>query len=377
MPPKMNQQPNVAELLQIIGDATTALQRIGILKATEGLGVLINDRNTVIERIPRLYITLPLDSIRKNILVPSNYQKIEWKLREFGVYGLATKSVAYQVELFYQITGLRIEVFEKGANPRINLITREIERGSPGTHTTEFQGDFTFEQNRMLVYMSFLTLSREQNQNGTRKDPGGSQKRTIADIARLIQFAILHLAQRFGNGQPAPYFVIIIDGDMSYKYMNLERNWKFEKHSYAALGKMLTDAYLRDLRMEGNPDRIVTPRMYMFMRQHIFIGDMYSFNNFWTNAAFNITGRLPQPPENAPRAIAAPPAPPAPEEEEVEPIPIPVPVPPARPPAAAARAGPEPEEEEGGGRPLEREAIEEDDEDEVASENEDESDEEP
>jgi hypothetical protein len=185
-----------------------------------------------IEKIVKIQKIIRGYQLRKNILIPhSYYQTKKWrKNRKWYINGKHNECEKYQINLIEKIINSSLtKTYE-----RINIETNKIIKNkNPLTKDDGFEWTENFDGKidigGKLFYFNLKFVC----------DDGGSQIRTLREVYQFIKCQTKIEKKEI-------YFMNILDGDTSYKYIN-----KFK--------------YLKNKKNNTN----------------IFIGDLYDFQNYW------------------------------------------------------------------------------------------------
>jgi hypothetical protein len=176
-------------------------------------------------------------------ITSSALQSKEWrKQSNWYIDGKHNECEIYQRKLVEKITNTACVK----TNARLNIFTNELsEVAFPMKQTTGFEWSENFDgviQNKNQTYYVNLKMICEK---------GGAQTRSLREVYHFIHSQLGYLRmQKMANHNT--YFVNILDGDMSYKYID-----KFY--------------YLLENSLNKKKQKFV------------FVGDMAEFNNWWKN----------------------------------------------------------------------------------------------
>jgi hypothetical protein len=180
---------------------------------------------------------------RKRIfIVKSKYQNKEWR-QNSSWYGNSRigSCEKYQLDLLHKITknicvksGIRINIF--------NHIMKKLKEPFKHIDGFEWTEDFDgyFEKNNKKYYVNLKFVCSE----------GGAQNRTLKLVYDFIYHQLNYLILHNHNNNNNEIFLNILDGDCSYSKINHIKN-------------------------------ILNKDMFQDVKNNIFIGDMYEFQNWW------------------------------------------------------------------------------------------------
>ena len=180
--------------------------------------------------------------VRNNVLViPSYIQTKDWRKKQKWYYGgKKNECEIYQRNLIEQITNNKCEK----TNERIKMCDYKIynknfplKEKDGFEYTEDFDGKILHNNNKCYYYnLKFIC------------DDGGAQTRSLREVYHFVkvqlEYLLLHKTQNI-------YFINILDGNTSYKYMD-----KF--------------IYL-----------LHTNEKYNIIKNFMFIGDLYDFQKWW------------------------------------------------------------------------------------------------
>lgn len=204
-------------------------------------------------------------------IIPSKYQTMDWRANELG--RLRMSDERYQKELFFSITGIRIDVLARDPRPRtrINRDTFEIEQSAiDEVHTMHL--DVT--PNNM--YVNFRLLCLELSETSGKSIVSPSQFIYLRIIRDLIRAQIGVNINRLSNYKEPIMFFNILDGDLCHRYNKVKED---EMSFPAQFSQANVNPIIERFFGEVNPSSQRT--ILSEICRSIFIGDMSEFKEHW------------------------------------------------------------------------------------------------
>jgi len=171
-------------------------------------------------------------------LTPSHKQTKTWrKNQEWYINGKHNECELYQRKLFEKIINKKCNKTNKRFNTNHELLNKKnpMINEDDLEYTENFDGFFKYHENKYYINFKFVC------------DNGGAQTRTLRETYLFINYQINHIIKYKTYNT---YFINILDGDTSSKFMK----------------------YF---------DYLINKKNTLRKKKYIFVGDMYTFKNYW------------------------------------------------------------------------------------------------